>query len=119
MRKSNWSVSVVVVLSMLLVALGSPTGAGSSDVNHRSADTGVLELNPGYAQSQTAPTAYLPRSENVELVGQVGGRVNAVAVQGNHVYLGVGPRLLVLDVSDPTTPILAGQTPVLPDVQDD
>jgi len=50
---------------------------------------------------------------NVELVGQVGGWCAAVAVQGRYAYLGVGPRLVVLDVSDPEQPVVVGQTAVL------
>jgi hypothetical protein len=34
-------------------------------------------------------------AKNVELVGHVGGITNAVAVQGNYAYIGVGPRLLI------------------------
>lgn len=33
--------------------------------------------------------------------GQVGGSTQAVAVQGNYAYVGVGLRLVVLDISDP------------------
>ncbi len=57
--------------------------------------------------------AVQPR-ENVELVGQIGGRSYDVAVQGHYAYLGVGPRLVVLDVSNPAHPQLIGQTAVLP-----
>ena len=35
------------------------------------------------------------------LVGQVGGPTQGVAVQGNYVYIGVGLKLVVLDVSNP------------------
>jgi hypothetical protein len=50
----------------------------------------------------------------VELVGQWGGPSTAVAVSGNRVYLGVGPRLVVLDVTQPAGPTVLGQTEVLP-----
>jgi len=51
---------------------------------------------------------------NVELVGQIGGATKAVAVHGNYAYIGIGPRLVILDVSDPTHPAVIGQTGVLP-----
>jgi hypothetical protein len=51
---------------------------------------------------------------NVELVGQIGGACLAVAVQGRYAYIGVGPRLVVLDVSNPAGPLLLGRTAVLP-----
>jgi len=53
---------------------------------------------------------------HVELVGQIGGSTYAVAVQGNYAYIGVGPRLFILDVSDPSRPDVVGQTSVLPEV---
>ena len=56
------------------------------------------------------------QGHNVELVGQIGGFTWAVAVQGNYAYIGVGPRLVILDVSDPSHPAVVGQTGVLPDV---
>ncbi|MFZ1598054.1 MAG: hypothetical protein WAW26_19580, partial [Anaerolineae bacterium] len=52
----------------------------------------------------------------VELVGQIGGAVNAVAVEGRYAYVGVGPRLVILDVNDPAHPVMIGKSPVLPDV---
>jgi hypothetical protein len=51
-----------------------------------------------------------------EIVGQIGGSSYAVAVQGDYAYLGVGPRLVVLDISDPSDPTMLGQTDVLGDV---
>jgi hypothetical protein len=50
----------------------------------------------------------------VELIGQWGGPSEAVAVQGNYVYLGSGPRVLVFDVSDQSNPALVGRTDPLP-----
>ena len=55
-------------------------------------------------------------TEPIEFVGQMGGSVYAVMVQDNYAYLGVGPRLVILDVSEPANPIIAGQTTTLPDV---
>jgi len=52
----------------------------------------------------------------VELVGQIGGPVNAVVVQGNTSYVGVGPRLVILDVSDLANPALVGRSPMFPDI---
>jgi hypothetical protein len=59
-----------------------------------------------------APADSLP----VELVGQFGGASCAVAVEGNRTYLGVGLRLVVLDISQPSAPTVLGQSPVLPDI---
>lgn len=40
---------------------------------------------------------------------------NAIAVQDGHAYVGVGRRLVVVDVSDPRKPVLVGRTPFLSD----
>jgi len=54
--------------------------------------------------------------ENVELVGHIGGVTHAVAVQGNHAYIGNGPSFTVLDISNPTSPIVLGRTDPLPSI---
>ena len=51
---------------------------------------------------------------NVELLGQVGGAARASATQGNYSYLGVGPRLVILDISNPASPVFVGQTVPMP-----
>ncbi len=58
-------------------------------------------------------------SITLELVGQIGGPTQAVAVQGNYAYVGVGLRLVVLDISDPTTPTVVGTTEPLPHFVED
>jgi hypothetical protein len=48
--------------------------------------------------------------------GQIGGSSYAVDVEGNFAYLGVGPRIYVLDTSDPSAPKFMGQSGVMPGV---
>ena len=55
-------------------------------------------------------------AENVELVSQTGGAIKAVAVQGSYAYIGVGPHLVILNVSNPAQPTAVGRTGVLPDI---
>lgn len=55
----------------------------------------------------------------VELVGQIGGSAEAVSVDGNYAYVGAGPRLLILDISNPSSPTKVAQTEVLPDTVND
>ncbi len=54
--------------------------------------------------------------ENLEFVGQIGGPSFAVAVEGNYAYVGVGPRLVILDILDSANPTVVGQTEVLPSI---
>ncbi|MBC8252899.1 MAG: hypothetical protein H8E35_02570, partial [Ardenticatenia bacterium] len=63
------------------------------------------------AQAMTQLTA---DAENVELVGQIGGVILAVAVQGSFAYIGFRPRLVVFDVSHPAHPVVPGPSRVFP-----
>jgi hypothetical protein len=72
---------------------------------------------PGISRATPiSSTPGTPGSENMALVGQVGGVSRAVAVAGDIAYLGVGPRLVALDVSNPAAPVLLGRSAVLPGV---
>ncbi len=46
----------------------------------------------------------------LELVGHIGGEIQAVFAQGDLAYIGEGPRLTILDVSDPASPVVLGKT---------
>jgi hypothetical protein len=52
-------------------------------------------------------------------IGQWGGSVNALAVSGNRAYLGQGPRVQVLDLSQAGSPQWLGESPILPGVVED
>lgn len=49
-----------------------------------------------------------------ELVVHEGGSVRSVAVDGSVAYVGIGPRLVALDVSNPVSPRQIGRSEVLP-----
>ncbi len=72
--------------------------------SHHAADGARAVL----AQSAASP------SENLELVEQFWGTTRVVAVQGNYAYIGVGSRLVVLDISDRAHPLPVGQSAPLP-----
>ncbi|NUQ37108.1 MAG: PQQ-binding-like beta-propeller repeat protein [Caldilineales bacterium] len=59
-----------------------------------------------------------PNATAVELdmIGQMGGANYAAAVAGDLLFTGIGPRLLVLDASDPNQLAELGQSEVLPGV---
>lgn len=62
-------------------------------------------------------TALPPQNEDgLELVDQYGGSAAAVAVRGNYAYLGQGPRLVVLDISNPQTPVFVTQSDLMPGI---
>ncbi len=49
------------------------------------------------------------------LIGQLGGGLHSCAMSGNYAYAGMGNRLLVFDLHDPSQPTLVGQSTTLPD----
>ncbi|HFE66657.1 MAG TPA: hypothetical protein ENJ93_05275, partial [Chloroflexi bacterium] len=67
-------------------------------------------MSPTAGATTTGPTVTPApiTSQNVELIKQMGGSAFAVSAQGNNVYLGNGPSLIVLDVSDPAQPVQIG-----------
>lgn len=48
-----------------------------------------------------------------ELLGQWGGAADAVVISGDIAYVGIGPRVVALDICDPGDPKFLGQSPVL------
>lgn len=55
-----------------------------------------------------------PGDAELSVMGQMGGDMAAIDTAGDLAYVGIGPRLVVVDVSDPALPRVRGQTPVLP-----
>ena len=51
----------------------------------------------------------------VTVAGQWGGPCWATAVSGNRAYMGMGPRLVVVDVSTPSSPTVLGMSYIMPD----
>lgn len=70
-------------------------------------------------QSTFSPSRPLLPPVAAELIGQIGGATYALAASGPYVYLGVGPRVLVLDVANPAAPQQIGQSAALPAVVQD
>lgn len=76
------------------------------------ADTGLglaTDIQPGLLMSPQVP-GMAANFENLELVWQMGegGSAESVAVQGGYVYIGLGPLLVVVDISTPTNPRQVG-----------
>jgi len=106
-RKSNL-LSLVVVLALLV-----PGGVPATSAQPQSAFSHAL---PPVRDDQLQGVMPAAPIYSLELVGQIGGATNAVAVQGDYAYVGVGPRLVTLNISNPANPVVVGQTGVLPDV---
>lgn len=64
-----------------------------------------------------APTPEQDLGEvQLEMGNQIGGVARAMAIENNLIYLAVGLRLLVLDVTDPANPTQMGQSSLLDSV---
>ena len=61
----------------------------------------------GLALIILAPNAF-GQGWNVDLVGQIGGECNAVCIVGTRAYVGEGPGLRILDISNPAVPVSFG-----------
>ena len=53
-------------------------------------------------------------STSWQVVGQIGGPTQGVAMQDNYAYVGIGLRLVVVDVTNPAAPTAAGTTAPFP-----
>jgi hypothetical protein len=62
------------------------------------------------------PTLDVPHTIDLEVVGQTGGVSRALALRANYLYLGVGPRLVVVDVTSPANPIVIARSEILTDI---
>ena len=51
-----------------------------------------------------------------DVLVQLGGVSEVVVLDGDRAYLGLGPRVVQLDIADPRAPKILGQSPVLPGV---
>jgi hypothetical protein len=60
------------------------------------------------------PAAHAEEQRVVDLVGQLGGEVGGVVVDGLHAYVGIGARLAVLSIGAGSDPYLVGTSDLLP-----
>lgn len=66
------------------------------------------------AQVLSAPSAGAQEpASDIELIRQLGGSTWDVVVEADRAYIGMGPRLVILDISQPENPTLVGKTNIL------
>jgi len=74
-------------------------------------------LTPTTKPTQTsAPTSTISPEANLilERVAQLGGSINGITIVGDVAYVGMGPRMAAIDISDHQNPQLIGQSDPLP-----
>ena len=70
----------------------------------------IVEIDSG---KETQRESQNQQAQFLEYVAQIGGVTQAVAIDGSHAYIGVGPRLTILDISNPADPHPIGETDLL------
>ena len=66
--------------------------------------------------STVSTTKAAPEPAGWQMIGQAGGPTQGIAVQGSYAYIGVGPRLVVVDISEPANPRQVGASAVFDDL---
>jgi len=107
-------VCVCVVLTLLPGGGPAPAAPNAPDALAASPAIPAHAGSPPGSAGFTRQSMTLADAQNVEFVGHIGGASRAVAVQGDYAYIGVDPRLLVLNITNPSYPTVIGQTDVLP-----
>ena len=93
----------------------------SREQNGHGGGTRAYPLNRilGWALAILSLTAGVrAQGQNVEVVGQIGGRCFAAYIQGNYAYIGEESQLLILDLSNPASPVPTGRVFLPNNLQD-
>lgn len=118
MRKAFLPIGMVAVMALAACAPAVITPAPTD--TQAGTDASQLTPTPPNEESPVSsgtalPVLPLPVKEEATftITGQMGGTVSAVAMDGNTIYLGVGPRLLTVDITDPASPRFLWQSDIL------
>ncbi|MCX6020397.1 MAG: hypothetical protein NTZ05_01455 [Chloroflexi bacterium] len=107
--KRNVSLPAFALKAFLVLALTLANAAALPEAAR--ASQRVTTLAPSDAAPHANDNAALQSDGlHLEMVGQVGGVTLAVAARDGLAYLGVGSRVVVLNVSDPAHPALVSQS---------
>ena len=123
---------LLLSLSLMLMACSLLNSGEKIDELQGTTQALITQVGESKGKAQATPTETVATFEggedleetqpnpqaagSLELVGQFGGSAAAVAVSGNFAYLGQGPRLVVLDISDTANPLFMNQSEILPGI---
>jgi hypothetical protein len=119
MKKDFFSWMMVALLALVACAPAISTPSQMATETNTPQSAPVLPTRePSLVSPTSLPVLPLPVKDELtfKLVTQMGGTLNALAVDGNIVYLGIGPRLVIVDFTDPAAPRILWQSDVLPGV---
>jgi hypothetical protein len=79
---------------------------------------GIISTSTSASPSETNKNADLLTQDtwNVDFLGQLGGETLSVSINDNYAYIGVGPNLIILNISNPGSPVIVGKTNPLPGI---
>lgn len=105
--------AAVLLLAVVAVSIGwSRAGA------HGAAD-GSTDPHGGRLGQRSADVAPNRLAGRVDPIAQEGGVTKVIRIDGTIAWMGVGPRLVAMDISDPAAPTVIGRTDPLPGVVGD
>ncbi len=101
---------LALVVTGLLLACSRP-GTATPGAEPANAASPALPSASATPETPATATPAIPSGAAMrfEVLGQTGGEIGCVATQDHTVYLGIGPRLVALDVTDPAQPRLLGE----------
>lgn len=125
MKRNRFFQYVQLIFSLFLLVLSACAPAATpSPPSPTVTATSTLQPSPTRAAEESTQTAALatasptpPPARDLlafDVVTQMGGTFGPLAIDGDTVYLGIGPRLAVVDISDPAAPRLLWQSETLP-----
>lgn len=99
-------IGILVLMVLLPGCIGHQTQTSPPDYSTKPSVTMPSKptTNPDMNSTPTSEGTLL------KIVGQIGGPTQAVAVEGNYAYVGVGARIEVLDISNPAALQKVGAT---------
>lgn len=104
--------------SATAVPAATATPSRTPTITPTPSQTPTNTATPDLTPTQSLWLTLVPPAEagevQLEVVNQVGGAITTVAVEGDLAYVGMGPRLVILDVSDAQAPVMVGQRDILP-----
>jgi hypothetical protein len=107
---------LLLAFAVLLSLAGTAASAGHLPRDLPTVDTPppalILNRQRGALADAAGQNSAGTAQSSLEFLGQIGGTTYAAAAQGNYAYVGIGPRLAIVDVADPVHPSLLGQTKV-------
>ncbi len=100
--KGGMMLGILCMVGLLLGLVQAVNAQSANAAGVAVAQTPPLTFSP---QQTPPPTSYV----TLYPIAQIGGKVGAVAYQNGYVYIGVGARLVILNVYDLANPYVAGQ----------